>query len=128
MAWRIANGILLALFLFSTAVQYNDPDPARWMAIYGAAALVCVAAFSKRLKWPLPALVGVAAGAWAIWWVPLWWGKTSLGDTFGHMGMVDIAAEEARETLGLGLVVVWMGIATIRALRIQRATRQGGAS
>jgi transmembrane protein TMEM220 len=121
MAWRIANGFMLALFLFSVVVQYNDPDPARWMAIYGAAALVCVAAFTRRLKWLLPALVGLAAAAWAIWWLPLWWGKTSVSDTFGHMEMVDIPAEEARETLGLFIVVFWMAVVTLRAIRLRRS-------
>ncbi len=117
MAFRIANGLLLALFVLSTAVQYNDPDPAIWMAIYGAASLVCLIAFSNRLKWPLPALVGLTAAVWVALWIPRWWGKTTLSDTFGHMGMVDIAAEEARETLGLGLVVSWMALIAIRAGR-----------
>ena len=38
--WTLANGIMLLMFLFSTVVQLNDPDPLTWMAVYAAAAAV----------------------------------------------------------------------------------------
>ena len=28
-------------FVLSVLVQYNDPDPGRWVLMYGAAALIC---------------------------------------------------------------------------------------
>ncbi len=35
----VANGLMAALFLIAAALQYNDPDPLRWLAVYGLAAL-----------------------------------------------------------------------------------------
>ena len=40
--WKATNALALAAFLFSVAVQFNDPDPLRWVAVYGAAAIVCL--------------------------------------------------------------------------------------
>ena len=39
--FAIANGIMAAMFLLSAVLQYNDPDPLRWIALYAAAALAC---------------------------------------------------------------------------------------
>jgi Transmembrane family 220, helix len=38
---RYLNYILTGLFVLFAALQYNDPDPWRWIAIYGYAALLC---------------------------------------------------------------------------------------
>jgi hypothetical protein len=56
---------MAALFLFAAAVQYNDPDPLRWMAVYGLAALACVLSLARRLPRVVPVLVGLGAVAWA---------------------------------------------------------------
>lgn len=47
--WRSLLLIVLALyFLFAAAVQYNDPDPLHWMALYGLSAVGCFfAAFGR---------------------------------------------------------------------------------
>ncbi len=42
MVFKVANWLMIAAFLFSVAVQYNDPDPIRWMLVYGLAALACI--------------------------------------------------------------------------------------
>ncbi|MEO7822999.1 MAG: transmembrane 220 family protein, partial [Gemmatimonadaceae bacterium] len=39
---------MLLMFVFSTAVQLNDPDPLAWMAIYAAAAAVCGLEIRRR--------------------------------------------------------------------------------
>jgi len=56
---------MAALFAFAAAVQYNDPDPLRWMAIYGLAMLACGLALAGRLSWLPPALLGLIALIWA---------------------------------------------------------------
>jgi Transmembrane family 220, helix len=35
--YRVINWVMAVLFLFAAVVQYNDPDPVRWMAMYLAA-------------------------------------------------------------------------------------------
>jgi hypothetical protein len=36
MLLRILNGVLARLFAVAVAVQYNDQDPVRWMAVIAA--------------------------------------------------------------------------------------------
>lgn len=48
-AFKILFGLL---FLVSAVLQYNDPDPFRWILVYGLAAAVCLLSafgFSHRL-------------------------------------------------------------------------------
>jgi len=117
---------MLALFLLSVAVQYNDPDPVRWMAIYGAAAIVCV--FEIRRRTPLWLPAGVAAIA--LLWGAIGMGYAShsdaLGQMFAHWEMKNIHIEEERELYGLTIVTVWMVAVGIAGWR--RRTRRGESS
>ena len=64
---RGLNWLMCALFLLSVLVQWNDPDPVRWMAIYGAALVVCLAvALRARVPAAAALLIAVVALAWAI--------------------------------------------------------------
>ena len=56
---KYANYLMAALFFFGAAVQYNDPDPVRWVAIYIAGAVACLLANNVRgLYWfPVSILV-----------------------------------------------------------------------
>ena len=100
------------LFLFAAVVQYNDPDPTRWMIVYGSAALVCILATRSialaRGFWLAPAFVAVVALLWAA--------SIFLGiehplmpwRMFDEWEMKDVAVEETRETFGLLIVAGWM--------------------
>ncbi|MBI1225055.1 MAG: hypothetical protein GC192_07430 [Bacteroidetes bacterium] len=56
---KIFNLVLTTLFILFAAVQYNDPDPIHWMALYLFVAAVCgFAAFGKFNKYVL--WVGIA--------------------------------------------------------------------
>lgn len=105
--WTAANGLMLLLFVFSVALQYNDPDPIRWMSIYGVAAVVCGFEMRRRTPLWLPALVMLIAIVWA---VSIGYG--SHADAFRHMmdqwEMKNVHVEEAREQYGLTIVAVWM--------------------
>ena len=104
------NYSMLAVFLASVLVQYNDPDNLRWSVIYGAAALNCLFAARCQLHWSMPALVIVvalvAAGALATNVI----GKASFSDIFSSMEMKSIEVEQAREFGGLVIIVIWMTI------------------
>ena len=110
MLFRVANWVMTAAFLFSVAVQYNDPDPVQWMLIYGLAALACVLRLDGRLRWYLPAAVGATALGWAVSLAPDVIGKTSFGDMFQSFHMINTIVEEAREMGGLLIVAAWMGV------------------
>lgn len=118
----VASGVMAALFVFAVIVQHNDPDPVRWMAIYGAAAAVsAVFAAGRRPRWP-PALVGAAALGWGATLVPR---VASLppGQLFSSWGMTGAAMEEGRELGGLVIVALWMSVlfAAARSARTIKA-------
>jgi hypothetical protein len=119
---RVANLVMTAAFVFSVVVQYNDPDPVRWMLIYGLAAAACILHWRGHLRWPFPALVGVVALVWAISISPHVIGKTAFANMFQSFHMINEAVEEAREMGGLLILAVWMAVLTLFVFRTR--TRQ----
>ena len=114
---RAANGVMAALFVFAAAVQYNDPDPLRWMAIYLAAAAACVLAVLRRLPRWLPIVVGLAALAWAATLSPHVLGRVGMGEMVQAWEMKDVRVEEGREMYGLLIVAGWMMVLALAGWR-----------
>lgn len=57
---KILNLFLTALFLISAVLQFNDPDPWFWLAIYLAVAVICgFAAFGKYNRWAILLVMAV---------------------------------------------------------------------
>ena len=108
---------MAVLFLIAAALQYNDPDPLRWMAIYGLAALACLLALAGRLPRPVPAAIGLAALAWAATLAPGVVGRVSIGELFESYAMKSEPVEEAREMGGLLIVGAWMAVLALRGAR-----------
>src|SRR5262245_29020078 len=117
---KVANVIMALLFLFSLVVQYNDPDPIRWMAIYGAAALACLWSLRAPVPRWLSAIVGLAAMVWIGIWMPKVLGQVSFGEMFREAGMATLKIEEGREVIGLILVAIWMVVLFFRPGRSPR--------
>ena len=111
---------MLLMFAFSVVVQYNDPDPVRWMLIYGSAALVCGFELRRRVNPWSPAIVALVAFAWAASIAPRVIGKVPFGSMFAEFEMHDIGVEESREMYGLVIVTVWMIAVTVAAARRRR--------
>ena len=109
-AWKIADALFLLMFVFSVIVQFNDPDPLTWMAIYGAAAVACVLSLVGKLPWWYAVLVGVIALAWAATIAPRVIGQVPFLDMFAEFEMKDIGVEESREMYGLLLIGGWMAV------------------
>jgi Transmembrane family 220, helix len=109
--YGVANGAMALLFAASAAVQYNDPDPVQWIAIYGAAAAVCVAALRQPVRAAFPAAIAIVALVWALSLAPVVIGM-SAADIFQlHSG----AGEEGREMYGLLIVTTWMTVLAFTA-------------
>ena len=123
-AERIVCAVMAVLFSFSAAVQYNDPDPIRWAAIYLAAMAVCIGYVARPMP-ALPAvLVAVASLGWALIWAPGAFGSLpSAGDVATDFKMMSPGVEEFREELGLLIVVVTMAILAVRSRARARASR-----
>jgi hypothetical protein len=120
MMLRAANALMVALFALAVAVQWNDPDPVRWMAVYGAACAISLMAARGRPPHPaVPIILAVIATAWAVA-IAVGVG----GDNYRHMfdawEMRTPAIEEAREASGLLIVTGWMLVVVVTSRRLRR--------
>lgn len=105
---RRANLIMALLFLLSVIVQFNDPDPLQWIALYGLASVSCCLSYFGRL----PRLAPLALGLLSFAWAGLLRKEPTL-DFFASFEMVNLAVEQAREMFGLMLTGLWMTVLTI---------------
>ena len=48
---KVINAFFAVIFLISAGLQFNDPDPALWISIYGYGALACALAVAKKDNW-----------------------------------------------------------------------------
>jgi hypothetical protein len=107
---KLLNYLMTACFLFSVIVQLNDPDPIRWIVIYGLAAAACAWAIRGRVDWRFPAAVGAVALSWALWLASSVLGKVRFGELFEAFEMKDTRVEVGREFGGLLIVAAWMAV------------------
>ncbi len=121
--WTMANAVMCLAFAFSAAVQFNDPDPIRWMAIYTAGAVISCLESVRRMRAVFPAITGGIAFAWAATIAPRVIGRVPFGSMFAEFEMHDLGVEESREMYGLLLVALWMAAVTAAAWRRQRVMR-----
>jgi hypothetical protein len=122
---RRVAAVMSVVFALAAFVQWNDPDPLLWIALYGLAAALSLSAAAGRFwLWPsaaaaalylagmlslLPALADARASAFTAW------------------KMRDASDEEAREALGLAICAVWMIVLIVRARAERRRTGPPGA-
>ena len=104
-------------FVFSVIVQFNDPDPYTWAAIYGAAAIVCVLELRRRTHPLVPAGIAAVALAWAATIAPRVLGKVRFSAMFAEFEMANAGIEESREMYGLTFIALWMIAVAIAAWR-----------
>ncbi len=116
--WCAASALMAGFFAWAAAMQLNDPDPARWFALYGGAALVAAAgALAKPLLLPSRAL-GVIALIWAAAIAPELWGRWNVGDLGAKMSRARPEVEYGREFCGLLIVAAYcFALAQVTARR-----------
>jgi hypothetical protein len=105
--YRVACYVMAALLLVSVGLQYNDPDPIRWMVLYGSAAITSILLPSNKRVVPLGYLIVAAAVIWAIILLVDIWGEVSVSDIVEKMSEKGGAVEEERELGGLAITGVW---------------------
>jgi hypothetical protein len=115
--WTAADSIMLVLFAFSVVVQFNDPDPFRWAALYALAAFACALSIGRRLRWWFAAAVAALALVWAATIAPRVIGHIRFLDMFGAFEMKNVGIEESREMYGLVLIAAWLSVLSVRAAR-----------
>lgn len=50
---KVLNVLLILLFIYSAAVQYNDPDPYVWIPIYLYGATLCLLALRRKYNFTM---------------------------------------------------------------------------
>lgn len=121
---RWLDGSFVVLFLVAVAVQYNDPDPFSWMAGYGVAAGLSLAALLGRLP-VVPNLL--ACAGFMVWFLSL--AATLPGaplEAFTSFRMTAASHEAPREAIGLLLAAVWTFALAARGRRRGRDRAEGG--
>ena len=114
---RTINTIFCVLMLLFAVVQWNDPDPWRWITIYAVPGIWAglSAAWPRFTKSKIPqailtlcvaaSLVGVGL-YWphvpGFWRVEVWWQ--------GGFGMITAEAEAAREGMGMMFAALVLAI------------------
>ena len=114
---RIVNAAFALLFVLAAAVQFNDPDPFRWVALYIAALAACIAWEMRRIHRAAPAVIGAVA---LVWGIAIAFGihlTAPFGEALLDWNMHAGGTEELRESLGLFLVAGWMGALAFRPRR-----------
>jgi len=107
---------MAALLAFAAYVNFNDPDPVRWVAIYGVA---CAASIFASITGTVPPAVPAAIGGVALVWGLALSRRVPSFDTYTHMfdewEMKSETVEVARETCGLLIVAVWMAAVALHS-------------
>jgi hypothetical protein len=123
-SWTAANVLLTLMFAFSVAVQVNDPDPVAWMAMYAAAAAVCLMEVRRKAPWWAACGVGIVALIWAGTIAPRVLGVVPFAAMFEEFEMKNAGVEESREMYGLLIVALWMLAVEWAGMRRRRALPQ----
>jgi len=108
---KALNIFFIVLFIFSAALQYNDPDPYVWMPIYLYGALLCYLAIKGKYNRLLYIIGFIAYGGYAI---GLFFDKTGVFDWIQEHHAENIVQtmkatkpwiEETREFFGLLILI-----------------------
>jgi predicted transporter len=118
-------GIFSLLFLLFAYLQWNDPDPEIWVSIYVFAAIMCALAAFKRYFVPVLLTASIVAflgglyffPASVIDWILQEWRQADLS-------MKTIDMEEARESFGLLIISVVMGLAAYKGRKKRLKMKQ----
>ena len=109
---KVFNLLFCLLFIFSAALQYNDPDPYVWMPIYLYGAVFCWLAFRNKF-YPKAYLLGILV--YAVYATYKFFDKDGVLDWIKYHDAENIAetmkatkpwVEETREFFGLVILIV----------------------
>jgi len=117
---RALDAAMTALFALAIAVQYNDPDPGYWMALYLPAALLSALALLGRFRPGPTYLAAVLYLALAVYHAPAF--AQARLESFNAWRMGTLADEEVREAGGIVLCAIWTGVLAWRARRSAAAS------
>jgi flagellar basal body-associated protein FliL len=109
---KVLNIIFVILFIFSAALQYNDPDPLVWIFIYLYGALLCYLALKRKYNYSLYLIGLVVYTGYAIYLlfetngVLSWANDHDAENIVQSMKATKPWIEETREFFGLLMLIV----------------------
>ncbi len=109
----ILKSIMSCVFAACIFVQYNDPDPVMWMAIYAIGLVLTLISIKGSLSQYWYLIAGIAMLATAVY-IMLQVENLNLMDVFSSFSMATNSVEEFREAGGLliqGIWLTWLGVA-----------------
>lgn len=112
---RVLNGLMTVLFASAAVVQYNDPEPALWMAIYGSAALCCALYLGGWLPVWAPTLLSALYALGALYLSAQVFGGVGFFDPTGQE-MIGVR-EQGREMMGLLFTAGWTAVLAVQGRR-----------
>ncbi len=106
-------------------VQFNDPDPILWIAIYGSMVVLCtMAAFNRYPKYAHITLLVLFVG-YSLSYIPsvlVWLQQEDLTALFDEVAKMEhLYIEESREFLGLMICVFVLAFNFIRSRKLGKA-------
>lgn len=116
---KALNVFFIIVFIFSAALQYNDPDPYIWVPIYLYGAWLCYQAFKGKYNRTLYLIGFTVYGLYAVF---LFFDKTGVLDWITEHNAESLVQsmkatkpwiEETREFGGLLILIVALAINTI---------------
>lgn len=105
---------LAAMFIFFASLQFNDPDPVRWVMIYGFTAIVSIfTALEETRSYFYFILISglVISGIWMASMMPdfFQWIGAGAPDIFSSWREGSLMVELVREFLGLTICTIVIG-------------------
>jgi hypothetical protein len=105
--------MMAALLVVCVVLQYNDPDPIRWMAFYGSCAIASALLPSYKRAVPVALLLAIGAIVWSLLLVMGVWDRIEVTDLVNKMSEKGGAVEEGREAGGLAIAGAWLLFASV---------------
>ena len=121
MVFPIISAAMTILCALAVAVQVNEPDPGRWMMIYGVAGVLSAWVVARGAAPLLPAvIVGLVALVMALAVGRGVVGRVAFSEMFQSWEMESSTIEAAREATGLLIVAAWMTVLSVQAWLVRR--------
>ncbi len=119
--WKVVTIFMTGLLLLSALVQWNDPDPFRWIVCYSVTAIITLCSLIRPLPPSIPLIWGllVLLSSLFVGIDFLMSEEQFEWDSFWNvMAMKNEAVELGRELGGLLLVTGWMSVLTWKMKKV----------
>ena len=121
LVWRVIAILMTGLLILSAIVQWNDPDPLRWILCYSVSAIITLCSLIRSLPPSIPLIWGLVVLLSSLFvgmdfliseeqfdWELFW----------NVIAMKNETVELGRELGGLLLVTVWMAVLTWKMKKV----------